>query len=64
MAVTEIIEDKMLFIDDVSLLFRISANTLRRRKWREKTGIPLHKVGKHLCGSKKEIEQWFRGLNG
>lgn len=56
--------DDMLFVEDISRLFHISSNTLRRKAWRERTGIPLKKVGKKLCGLKSEIEHWFRGLNG
>ena len=56
--------DELLFVGDISKIFHISRNTIRRKRWREKSGIPLHKVGKQLCGSKKEIEQWFGGLNG
>lgn len=58
------VEDNIIFISDISKLFRISPNTLRRKKWRKKTGIPLRKVGKQLCGSRSEIEKWFRGLDG
>ena len=58
------VETELLFIGDVSKMLRISPNTLRRKKWRKKTGIPLHKVGKQLCGSRYEIEKWFRGLDG
>lgn len=57
-------ESDLLFVDDISRLFRLSKNTIRRRKWREKSGIPLHKVGKQLCGSRTEIENWFKGLGG
>lgn len=57
-------EQDMLFVRDISKMFHISENTIRRKKWREKTGIPLRKVGKQLCGVKSEIEKWFRGLNG
>jgi hypothetical protein len=58
-------EDNILFVGDVAKLFRISPNTIRRRKWRERSGIPLRKVGKQLCGSRSDIERWFKkGLNG
>jgi len=57
-------EESMLFTEDIAKIFHISKNTIRRRRWREKTGIPLHKVGKQLCGSRPEIEKWFGGLNG
>lgn len=56
-------EGDILFVADIVKLFRISANTIRRKSWRQKTGIPLHKVGKQLCGLRPEIEKWFRGLN-
>ena len=64
MTVTKIIEDKILFVDDIARLFRISPNTIRRKKWREKAGIPLRKVGKRLSGTKSEIAKWFKELNG
>lgn len=54
----------LLFVDEVSKMFRISKTTLRRRKWREHNGIPIRKVGKKLCASRDEIERWFKGLNG
>jgi len=57
-------DESMLFTEDIAKIFHVSANTIRRKRWREKSGIPLHKVGKQLCGSRSEIEKWFRGLNG
>lgn len=59
----KMIEGDILFSEDIARLFHISANTIRRKKWREKSGIPLRRVGKHLCGLKSELEKWFKGLN-
>lgn len=56
-------DDSILFVADIAKLFRISPNTLRRKKWRQKSGIPLRKVGRQLCGLRPEIERWFKGLN-
>lgn len=56
------IEAEILFVNDISKMFRISANTLRRRRWRERSGIPLRKVGKQLCASKVDVERWFKGI--
>ncbi|MCK4860051.1 MAG: transcriptional regulator [Candidatus Omnitrophica bacterium] len=53
-------EADILFVDDISRLFSISQNTIQRRKWREQTGMPLHKIGKKLCGFKREIEEWAK----
>jgi len=53
-------EGDVLFVADIVKLFHISANTIRRKKWREKTGIPLYKVGKNLCASRVDIERWFK----
>ncbi len=53
-------QGELMFVKDISKLFRISANTLRRRRWREKTGIPLRKVGRSLCGIRSDVEEWFR----
>ena len=54
---------EVLFVPDVAKLFKVSPTTIRRKKWREKTGIPLHKIGKQLCGSKEDIEKWFKGID-
>ena len=56
-------EDEYLFIEDIARMFHISPNTLRRKKWREKNGIPLKKVGRRRCGLRSEIERWFKNLN-
>ena len=61
---TKIIDGEVMFVEDISRLFKISPTTIRRKGWREKTGIPLRKVGKRLCGMRVEIENWFKGLNG
>ena len=58
------IDSEILFVDDISKMFRISSNTLRRKEWRKKSGIPLKKVGKKLCGAKTEIDRWFLDLDG
>ena len=47
----------ILFVEDIARLFHVTANTIQRRKWREETGIPLHKIGKKLCGFKHEVEE-------
>ena len=56
--------EDLIFVEEIAQMFNISANTIRRKSWRRKTGIPLRKVGKRLCGTRKEIEKWFRGLHG
>lgn len=62
--VLKMAEGEILFVEDIARLFHVSADTVRRREWRQKNGIPLRKVGKHLCGLKTEIDRWFKGLNG
>ncbi len=51
---------EILFVEDISQLFGLSSNTIQRKKWREATGIPLHKIGKKLCGFKQEVEKWAK----
>ena len=53
-------DGEILFVEDISRLFQVSVNTIQRKKWREQTGIPLHKIGKKLCGFKHEIEKWAK----
>ena len=50
----------VVFVDDIAKMFRISPGTLQRKKWRDKTGIPLRKIGKKLCGLDKDLEKWFK----
>ena len=54
------INNEILFVEDISKLFGVSANTIHRKRWREETGIPLHKIGKKLCGFKHEVEKWAK----
>jgi transposase-like protein len=54
------IREEILFVEDISRLFGVSANTIHRKRWREETGIPLHKIGKKLCGFKQEVEKWAK----
>jgi len=56
----EVVQSEVLFVPDIARLFRVSPNTIQRKKWREETGIPLHKIGKRLCGFKQEIEKWAK----
>lgn len=60
----KMVEGEFLFISDIAKLFKISPNTLRRRSWRQRNGIPLKKIGRQLCGAKGDIDRWFKGLNG
>jgi len=53
-------EKDILFIKDIAKLLDVSPNTLRRKRWRDKTGIPLHKVGKKLCCLRGELEKWLK----
>ena len=54
-------EKDILFARDIAQLLEISENTLRRKSWRAKTGIPLRIIGKKLCCSGVEFESWFKG---
>lgn len=53
-------QGEILFVEDISRLFGVSANTIHRKSWRKETGIPLHKIGKKLCGFKQEVEKWAK----
>jgi len=57
-------EGDIIFLPEISRMFNISQGTLRRKSWRQKSGIPLRKVGRRLCGLRPELEKWFKGLNG
>lgn len=49
----------IMFSKDIAKMFGCSENTLRRREFRKKLGIPIKKVGKRLCCSRSELEKWF-----
>jgi len=53
-------KEDLMFVDDIARLFEISQNTIQRKSWRQETGIPLHKIGKRLCGFRQEIEKWAK----
>jgi len=53
-------DQEVLFVEDISRLFHISQNTIQRKRWREESGIPLHRIGKKLCGFKNEIDRWAK----
>jgi len=53
-------DSEVLFVEDISKLFHISPNTIQRKRWREESGIPLHRIGKKLCGFKNEIDRWAK----
>lgn len=53
-------EQEVLFVEDISKLFHISPNTIQRKRWRAESGIPLRRIGKRLCGFRKEIEGWAK----
>jgi len=54
------VQSDILFVEDIARLFHVTPNTIQRKKWRMETGIPLHKIGKKLCGFKNEVEEWAK----
>lgn len=51
----------VLTVEQIAEIFHIHKNTLQRKKWRERTGFPLRKVGKRLFGLTAEVDKWARG---
>ena len=54
----------VLTVEDVARILGISKNTIQRKSWRERTGCPLGKVGKELCGLTKDFEEWIQTKYG
>ena len=48
-----------LTITEVSNLIGVSINTLQRKAWRKKAGIPLIKIGRNLISFRSLIEKWI-----
>lgn len=49
----------VLFLPEVSEIVGVSENTLRRKAWREKTGIPIRRKGKRLYAIRRELFAWL-----
>lgn len=54
----------VLKVADVANILGISKNTIQRKSWRERTGCPLGKVGKELCGLEIDLRDWIRTKYG
>lgn len=57
-------DNEMLLCEDIARLLHISANTVRRREWRMRTGIPMRRIGKRLYAMRSEVEKWIRTYDG
>ncbi len=51
---------KLLTVEDIATILRISKNTIQRKSWREKTGCPLKRNGKRLYSEDPEFTAWHR----
>ena len=48
-------------IKEVSDYIGIGVNTLDRKSWRAKTGIPLIKMGRNLISYRPMLDKWIEG---
>ena len=46
-------------VEDVSKLIGINVNTLQRKSWRKKMGIPLLRMGRYLISFRPILEKWI-----
>lgn len=46
-------------IEEVSRIIGVTVNTLQRKPWREKTGIPLMKIGRDLISFHPLLDKWI-----
>ncbi len=50
----------VLTVEDVAGILQIKANTIHNKKWQERTGCPLKKIGKRLYAISDEFWGWFK----
>ncbi|MHC4123953.1 MAG: helix-turn-helix domain-containing protein [Planctomycetota bacterium] len=51
----------VLTVEQVADILHISKNTIQRKSYREKTGIPLKKRGRRLYTLAAEFYKWLKG---
>jgi hypothetical protein len=52
-------------LTEVSEYIGVSKNRIQSRLWREKTGIPVGKLGKELVSFRQLLDEWIKKrLNG
>ena len=50
----------LLTVKDIADLLGIQQNTIHNRKWQERTGCPLKKIGKRVYSIEDEFWGWFK----
>lgn len=56
--------DDRMTLEEISKILGISINTLQRKAWRQKTGCPLKKIGRHLVAFRPQFNEWLKNYNG
>jgi len=49
-----------LTVEQLGQAFNLAPNTIHNRKWQERTGCPLIKIGKRLYAFVEEFWVWFK----
>ncbi len=50
---------EVLKVEDIAQILGIEENTIHSRRWQEKSGCPLIKIGKRLYAIASEFWRWF-----
>lgn len=53
-------EQATLTVEKMSEILHIRPNTMHNRKWQERTGCPIKKVGKRLLSLEEEFYKWLK----
>ncbi|MEW6008172.1 MAG: hypothetical protein AB1629_00870 [Candidatus Omnitrophota bacterium] len=53
------LEKDVLMVKDIAQILGIEENTIHSRRWQEKSGCPLIKIGKRLYSVNNEFRRWF-----
>lgn len=52
-------EKDVLMVEDIAEILGIDRNTIHSRRWQQKSGCPLIKIGKRLYSVNNEFRRWL-----
>lgn len=51
-------ENILLTVEQIAEILRIKPNTIHNKKWQQRTGCPLNRIGKRLYSPQDEFLKW------
>jgi len=53
-------DKNVLTVSEIAEILQIKQNTIHSRKWQQKTGCPLKKIGKRVYVLTDDFWKWFK----